>query len=346
MISYTYGALEAMTAQLAALHGITKVCSVQHPQLQELIAGFKQDQKLLQRAAPFAWTKQTTEATLAASRGVPKDAVFNQWNLPGTAVFWHFEEALPFKTITEDVGVRALLFGIIDETPQRRITFPVGSRTDDVFGLLKGERPWPVVHRYMVSAWCDAPTHNKLPEFDPLIPSQTFTWIQGDTFEDMLTESLDKHRKLYGPGGMWHHRALQGQIIGEEAFMAATKGLAAFMLAGMSWINSKLLTTDAPPTGTIVRQLRKDYERKTNRQCDVKIVQLRRTERKHSDELADPNQPKREYSCQWQVDGHWRNQKVGPGRGETRLTWVSPYIKGPEDKPLRIPEKKVFVVSR
>jgi hypothetical protein len=41
-----------------------------------------------------------------------------------------------------------------------------------------------------------------------------------------------------------------------------------------------------------------------------------------------------------------RNQKVGPGRQETKLTWVRPYIKGPDDKPLVVPPKKVFVVSR
>lgn len=40
------------------------------------------------------------------------------------------------------------------------------------------------------------------------------------------------------------------------------------------------------------------------------------------------------YSHRFVVRGFWRNQPCGPGHSERRLTWVAPFIKGPEDAPL------------
>ena len=42
----------------------------------------------------------------------------------------------------------------------------------------------------------------------------------------------------------------------------------------------------------------------------------------------------RDYSHRWTVRGHWRQQPVGPGGQQRRPTYIAPYIKGPEGKPL------------
>ena len=39
------------------------------------------------------------------------------------------------------------------------------------------------------------------------------------------------------------------------------------------------------------------------------------------------------YRFRWDVRGHWRLQKVGPGRAEVRRTWVAGYEKGPKNAP-------------
>jgi hypothetical protein len=41
-----------------------------------------------------------------------------------------------------------------------------------------------------------------------------------------------------------------------------------------------------------------------------------------------------EWSCQWNVKGHWRNQYY-PSTGEHKRIFVAEYRKGPQDKPLR-----------
>lgn len=47
----------------------------------------------------------------------------------------------------------------------------------------------------------------------------------------------------------------------------------------------------------------------------------------------------RKSTYKWVVRGHWRNQRVGVGRAERRLTWIASYLKGNPDGPLKTSEK-------
>lgn len=64
----------------------------------------------------------------------------------------------------------------------------------------------------------------------------------------------------------------------------------------------------------------------------VQVIELRRLAHKHSEEKGHAT---REYHTRWMVRGHWRQQRVGPGRRYVRPVYVAPYIKGPEDAPLK-----------
>lgn len=50
-----------------------------------------------------------------------------------------------------------------------------------------------------------------------------------------------------------------------------------------------------------------------------------------------------EWGCQWVVRGHWRDQWY-PSMRRNQPIWIAPYIKGPEDKPLRDPGRLFAVV--
>lgn len=52
-----------------------------------------------------------------------------------------------------------------------------------------------------------------------------------------------------------------------------------------------------------------------------------------------------EWSHRWLVAGHWRQQPY-PTLGITRQIWISPYIKGPEDRPLDVRKERVFELVR
>ncbi|MBF6612177.1 MAG: hypothetical protein IVW55_03525 [Chloroflexi bacterium] len=74
----------------------------------------------------------------------------------------------------------------------------------------------------------------------------------------------------------------------------------------------------------------------------VRVIRLRKREYAHS--RNDEHAP-REWSCQWIVRGHWR-QQFYPGDGSHRPKWILPYVKGDPSKPLRPPRATVFAVTR
>jgi hypothetical protein len=51
-----------------------------------------------------------------------------------------------------------------------------------------------------------------------------------------------------------------------------------------------------------------------------------------------------DWSCQWEVDGHWRQQACGPGMSEHRPVWILKHTKGPEGKPLKRKPENIYLV--
>lgn len=75
---------------------------------------------------------------------------------------------------------------------------------------------------------------------------------------------------------------------------------------------------------------------------DVRVVILRQAVSRHGDPEAEARAV--EWSCRWIVSGHWTNQWY-PSRQRHERIWLMPYVKGPDDKPLRVTEK-VWAVTR
>lgn len=335
--------MAALEAQLSALGVINKIIhnSGDNRMLKELYSGWQVDKRILMDAAPFAWSDEAIQAVLAASKSIPLDTEMSAWNLSTPTVFWHFATPLPFQTINDAaVGVRALGFGWI-KTQNYGFGMPCHTWLDDP-GVI-----WP------------------------LVPSQTWEWHEGATLGSMLEATRVHHQKVYGPGGIWEKKTQ----IGVDTFMASTEGLSRFVLAGLAWLNQKILTQE---TEHVERHRRKEFTRTTGRMPEVKTVRLRKVEQPRNE--LDPEQQrctctharhehkahmsgaqacchfgcgctnfdeKRvEWSCRWEVDGHWRNQPCGTKHGDRRLTYIKSFLKGPDDKPFRAPAKKVYVVNR
>jgi len=74
----------------------------------------------------------------------------------------------------------------------------------------------------------------------------------------------------------------------------------------------------------------------------IRVVELRRRQSQpnHTDEHKAIA-----WSHQWVVSGHWRQQPY-PSLGIVQPRWITPYVKGPEDRPLKPPRAKVFAVVR
>jgi hypothetical protein len=99
-----------------------------------------------------------------------------------------------------------------------------------------------------------------------------------------------------------------------------------------------LLRQFVPIAERLPRARRRAAER-AGRPTEVKIMRLRRAQAERNAGAGSID-----YSCQWVVAGHWRNQPCGPERSERRQVFIAPYVKGPEDKPLRDPSRVLELV--
>lgn len=115
--------------------------------------------------------------------------------------------------------------------------------------------------------------------------------------------------------------------------------LTRFVSAASVWLTQKILSMSS---GHVERHRRKQLAREHGLNVsDVKIVQLRRSESQpHSDTHTESHV---DWSCRWIVSGHWRNQPYKEGH---KLLYILPYVKGPDDKPLKTPTHTVFAVTR
>jgi hypothetical protein len=85
-------------------------------------------------------------------------------------------------------------------------------------------------------------------------------------------------------------------------------------------------------TEAVDRPLRKAARKRNMKSDEVSVIALRK--RKYIDGEGESNI---EWSHRWLVRGHWRKQPCKTnGEPDTRVIWIHPHIKGPEDKPLLV----------
>lgn len=74
----------------------------------------------------------------------------------------------------------------------------------------------------------------------------------------------------------------------------------------------------------------------------VNVIELRRP----SNVPKKPTEAEQiDWQHRWFVSGHWRSQFY-PSEGRNKPIWISTYVKGPEDKPLKAKVDRLFAVVR
>lgn len=135
-----------------------------------------------------------------------------------------------------------------------------------------------------------------------------------------------------------------GQRLGDAAVGKETDEERLIAGAALCWLAALLAFCEqrliATPRGRPERATRRRIERSGREPSDVLVVELRRV-----DQLAsEPSGGAREWSCSWAVSGHWRHQWYASKQAH-RAIWISPYIKGDLDKPLRQRRRVLAVVQ-
>jgi hypothetical protein len=161
-------------------------------------------------------------------------------------------------------------------------------------------------------------TNTRLDSGVPPLPSNVAAWKIGTTYSDALA---------------FRDGAMVGYPDRYEAMFR-------YFACALSFINQSIFVTRHERA---TRATRKRAEAVlSDSECEVRVVQLRKR--------ANPGEQTGEarsveWSHQWVVSGHWR-QQFYPSTGEHRPIFVLPYVKGPEDKPLKAPAERVFAVVR
>lgn len=103
---------------------------------------------------------------------------------------------------------------------------------------------------------------------------------------------------------------------------------------------TKTLTTIAETTaGAGLPPKVKKQMSKAEVKSKITVVDLRRTVHKQIKDVAEAD--RRHLDHRFIVRAHWRKQACGVGRKEHRLTFIAPYVKGPEGAPF-MQREKVF----
>lgn len=110
--------------------------------------------------------------------------------------------------------------------------------------------------------------------------------------------------------------------------------------AGLAFLEQRIMVPSVQP---VERHARKRMEREQwLHEPLVRVVELRR---KQAPSQPDGEHTAVDWACQWVVRGHWRQQWY-PSLKDYQPRWIMPYVKGPEDKPLKPPRAKIFAVVR
>lgn len=159
-------------------------------------------------------------------------------------------------------------------------------------------------------------------------PTQLTMWRYGDSVEQLA----DNVKELASKEARLQDRDIQAvRRIEQMRYIAAC----------MAFMNQRILTHQRERAD---RSTRRRLERAGwVHDPEIKVITLRRA----SSATAHPDAERDavEWSCRWVVSGHWRQQFYASS-GEHRPVFVLPYIKGPEDRPLKATAERVFVVAR
>lgn len=162
-------------------------------------------------------------------------------------------------------------------------------------------------------------------------PSISWVWPFGTSLRQAELYFNDPQSRMTGVD-----KFKEIDAISRKACTEATR----FFAAACAWLSQRIVCTSS---GHVERHRRKQLLREHNAiVSDVKVIQLRRREsRTH---ILSETSERVDWNYRWIVNGHWRNQPYA--NGEHKLIYILPYVKGPEDKPLKVPSQTVYAVHR
>lgn len=107
--------------------------------------------------------------------------------------------------------------------------------------------------------------------------------------------------------------------------------LGGLFVSFLTFVMQKIIEPETHvPDRATRRRLEREHPQEARRP-QIQVIRLRK--RAQERESLDEERKRIEWTCQWAVSGHWRIYTRG--REKPLQVWVSPYVKGPPDKPFK-----------
>lgn len=116
------------------------------------------------------------------------------------------------------------------------------------------------------------------------------------------------------------------------------------------WLAALMLVAYSKKLATLARMRLPRQERRPSDRLklssDINVVQLREIKTPPPLDGSMPEERDVDWSCRWVVQAHPCWQRYGPGNVYRKLIVRGPFLKGPPDKPLRLPKTTVKALIR
>ncbi|MEU5725054.1 hypothetical protein ABZ783_24990 [Micromonospora sp. NPDC047738] len=100
-------------------------------------------------------------------------------------------------------------------------------------------------------------------------------------------------------------------------------------------------------TAEVDKALRKTYARTNRPAPEVRVVSIRANRgTTPTGTQAAPGDPRPPQTSRFWVSGHWRNQPYGAGRAQRRPVYINPFLRGPDDAPIKLSTTVRMLSSR
>ncbi len=118
-----------------------------------------------------------------------------------------------------------------------------------------------------------------------------------------------------------------------------------FVASCLSFMEQRITMPVSRPASRAARRRLERNHATFQTEADVQVIELRRRERGRPAQPDAENGGTRDWHVQWLVAGHWRRHWY-PRAKAHKPRYIAPYVKGPQDKPLKPPSRQLFVLKR
>jgi hypothetical protein len=118
-----------------------------------------------------------------------------------------------------------------------------------------------------------------------------------------------------------------------------------FVASCLSFMEQRITIPVSRPASRATRRRMERNHATFQPAAEVQVIELRRRERRHQEHANQGDRETPDWHVQWLVAGHWRRHWY-PRAKAHKPRYIAPYVKGPQDKPLKPPVSQLFVVRR